>query len=103
MDSQTDVRGIAEWHARRLFKIREDVKEIGLRHPRPEGFEAHSLLVVNTELHHICDPWVYPSLHETWEAWEKAISKDLGYPVYFESINAAKAALYTVKPRQGTT
>lgn len=92
----TEIRDIAEKHARRIFKeLCEGHDDIGLSTPENDRGEwaPNSLLVVYCELGCIPDQF-NSGLFKSWDKLEKEISAEVGYPVYFESINAAVSALY---------
>jgi len=91
----------ADLIGRRIFAIKDEVTHAGVYHPLedPGQWAPKSLLIVNTEMGFYLDPWSQRydlPLHTWWERWENELEPVFGFPVFFESINAAVAALYPV-------
>lgn len=92
---------LADKLGRKIFGIRHDVIDAGVRAPWEMADGPGALFLVITEMHHYGDPWADTSeyhnlLHQRWHEWAESLKDVFGQPVYFESINCAVAALYPV-------
>lgn len=89
----------AEKHARRIFNIPQHIDDVGLILPWNHSQVLNAVMVVNCEMHYICDKYNY-NLFEEWDSWEKVINKDMSAifknKLYFESINPAITAMFLI-------